>query len=81
MFCSVVSGGATLEENFGAIRSSGSVALHRCFPAGVDGRERCLFYLLESKYDVRASQSTNRECGASLVTVYEDKLPQSSGKD
>lgn len=51
----VVSGGETLEENFGAIRSSAS--LHSSFPADVGGRGSCSkFYLLESKYDVRASQ-------------------------
>lgn len=46
----VVSGSEILEEKFGAIRSSASAGLHSLFPAGVDGRGRCLkFYLLESK--------------------------------
>jgi len=40
-----------------------------------------VFFILESKYDIRASQSTSRESGTWLVTQYEDKLSQSLGKD
>lgn len=58
-----------------------SVSLHSSFPAGVDMRRRCLkFCLLENKYDVRASQSTNKKFQAWLVTLYEEILSQSLGK-
>lgn len=76
----MLSGGESLEDNFGAIRGSASVAFHSSFPAEVDGRRRCLKFCLLESMMTELLRAQKEECAPQIVILYEDKLCQSLAK-